>query len=121
VLLNDLIALRGEWVDFTRRFSESYGIDMGQLPDPMQGVLTRVKNSLQLFGLQLADEVKGIALETVYNAKRARGKTTFEVKARAIYEANTIPELVTDVLGQYVDVVKECLTVSHRMRVTMGF
>jgi hypothetical protein len=89
--------------------------------DPVQGVLARVRNSLQLFGLQLADEVKRLVVETVYNVKRSKGKTTFEVKARAIYEANALPELVTDVLGQYVDVVKECFTGSYRMRVAMEF
>jgi hypothetical protein len=121
VLLNDLIALRGEWVEFTRKFSETYGIDMSQLPDPMHGVMNRVKSGLPLFGFQLADEIKQILWDAVFVVKKGKGKVTFELKPRAVDEAGAIPELVVGALSQYVQDVKESFAVSHRMRIAADF
>jgi hypothetical protein len=119
VLLNDLIALRGEWVDFTRKFSEKYGVDTAQLPDPMHGVLNRVKSSLQLFGCKVADDVKRVVYDTLFILKKSKGKPVFELKPKVLDEAGALGELVVDELHRHVGPMKEFFAVSYRMRLAV--
>jgi hypothetical protein len=116
VAMNDLIALRSEWSDFTRKLTDSYGVKMDEFVDPMQGVLNRLRSCFALFGCQLADEVKGLAHEAIYHSKKSLGKTSQELKKNAVAETDDLRILVVDALAAKFREAKAVLLRSYMMR-----
>jgi hypothetical protein len=116
VAMNDLMSLRSDWSDFTRKLADSYGVNMEQFVDPMQGVVNRVRSCFALFGCQLADEVKGLAHEAIYYWKKSLGKTSLELKKNAVAETDDLRIVVIDALAAKFHEAKAVLLRSYMMR-----
>jgi hypothetical protein len=120
VALNDLMSLRMDWRTFTKRFSETYDVNMTQFPDPLVGIMTKVKSMLALFGCAFADEVRQIAMNQLYQPKKSK-PNQLELKPDAIDEAVGLRDLVMAALGAEFDLLQRTFVISYRMKAVPEF